>query len=107
MIGNRIVIMAALLCASVGWATGLANGRAWADEACKPVETAPGIKAIPAGCNALRANQQARTAAAKSRAAPAQPSVLFPGAAPGSISQFGGTEFRVNGQVRIDYGFSR
>ena len=99
MIGNRTLIIAMMLCASAGWA--LAN------DACKPIETAPGIKAIPAGCNALRAKEPSRKTAAKSRAAPAQPSVLFPGAAPGSISQFGGTEFRVNGQVRIDYGYSR
>lgn len=78
-----------------------------ANDACKPIETAPGIKMVPAGCNALAAPKQARPVAAKPRAPAAKPSALFPGTAPGSISQFGGTEFRINGQVRVDYGYSR
>lgn len=92
---------------------------ALAQDSCSPVETAPGIKSIPAGCNKVR---QARTGQTTPQGAPqtapqtaplpkstpdTKPSALFPGAAPGSIAKYGDTEVRVGGSVRFEYGYGR
>lgn len=85
---------------------------ALAQDSCKPVETAPGIKSVPAGCNKVRhdvTGTVAKPAAPTSKpgASAPQPSALFPGAAPGSIMKFGDTEVRINGRVRYEYQYSR
>ena len=96
-----------------GWILGLAacallcgveNARA--QDPCKPVETAPGIKSVPAGCNKFLGVKAA--APANMPGAPAaKPSALFPGAAPGSVAKFGETEVRMNGRVRYEFGVGR
>jgi hypothetical protein len=100
---NRLFLAAAALL-SMGTA-------ALAQDSCTPVETAPGIKSIPAGCNKVR---QARTGQTAPQIAPspkstpdAKPSALFPGTAPGSIAKYGDTEVRVGGSVRFEYGYGR
>lgn len=103
---SRIRLLSAAFCLLGLGAT------AHAQDSCKPVETAPGIKSVPAGCNKVR--QDVTGALAKSGPAaakpgmPAQkPSGLFPGEAPGSIMKFGDTEVRINGRARFDYQYSR
>lgn len=79
-------------------------------ETCAPVETAPGIKSIPAGCNKFGKAPDAPKNAAKPVPKPAQmakPSSLFPGTNPGSIKMFGDTEVRIGGQVRYEFGAGR
>lgn len=96
-----MIAAAALLLSGVG---------AFALETCTPVETAPGIKAVPAGCNKFGQAANASKSAAKIAAKPAptaKPSVLFPGAAPGSITRFDDVEVRVGGQVRFEMGAGR
>lgn len=82
-------------------------GAAFAQDPCKPVTTAPGIKAVPAGCNKFTGHGDATGSIAKPGAPAAKPSALFPGASPGSIVKFGETEVRMNGRVRYDFGYGR
>lgn len=109
MIWNRLPLLVAVLL--------FAGSHAYAQD-CKPVETAPGIKSVPAGCNKISHPRDgvARTGsiAPAPKAAPApkplpaaKPSALFPGAAPGSIAKFGDTEVRIGGSVRYEYGYGR
>ena len=79
---------------------------ALARETCAPVETAPGIKSIPAGCNKFGKSPDAPKNTAKP-APSAKPSALFPGSTPGSITKFGDTEVRIGGQVRYEFGAGR
>lgn len=90
----------------------LASATAHAQDSCKPVETAPGIKSVPAGCNKARhdvTGSVARPAAPSQKpgAPTPKPSALFPGENPGSIMKFGDTEVRINGRVRYEMQYSR
>jgi hypothetical protein len=99
MIGNRL-FLAAFALVSLGTV-------ALAQDSCRPVETAPGIKSVPAGCNKVRQARTGQAAPAPPSAPAAKPSALFPGTAPGSIAKFGDTEVRVGGSVRYEYGYGR
>jgi hypothetical protein len=104
MIQNRTLLAAAALC--------LLGVPVAAQDSCRPVETAPGIKSVPSGCNKFTgqppAGNRAASALPGGKAAPAgKPSALFPGAAPGTITMFGDTEVRIGGQVRVEYGAGR
>lgn len=97
MNGTRILLGACALL--LGGAPALAQD-------CKPVETAPGIKSVPAGCNKFM-NKDVTGTIPKNSAPAARPSTLFPGAAPGSVTKFGDTEVRINGRVRFEAQMSR
>lgn len=99
MIRNRLFLAAAALC--------VMGRAALAQDSCKPVETAPGIKAIPAGCNKLSQLKTGAAVAAPKAAPAAKPSGLFPGSSPGSVTKFGDTEVRIGGSVRYEYGYGR
>jgi hypothetical protein len=96
---NRLFLAAAALL-SMGTA-------ALAQDSCTPVETAPGIKSIPAGCNKVRQARSGQIAPVPKSTPDAKPSALFPGTAPGSIAKYGDTEVRVGGSVRFEYGYGR
>ncbi len=106
-----------LLCAACGLLA--MSMPALAQDSCKPVETAPGIKSVPAGCNKVRhdvtgtvakpalPSQKPGAPVPKAPPPAPKPSALFPGEAPGSIMKFGDTEVRINGRVRYEYQYSR
>ncbi len=96
---NRLFLAAAAL-VSMG-------SVALAQDSCTPVETAPGIKSVPAGCNKVRQVRAGQAPAVPKAAPDAKPSALFPGTSPGSIRKFGDTEVRIGGSVRYEYGYGR
>ena len=103
---SRIRLLSTILCLLVASAT------AHAQDSCKPVETAPGIKSVPAGCNKVRQDvtgtvTKPGSAVPKPGTTNPKPSALFPGETPGSIMKFGDTEVRINGRARFDYQYSR